>query len=246
MWYRLSIAFIIGLIFGSFLNVLIYRLPRRISIINPSRSFCPNCKAEIKWYDNIPVLSYILLSGKCRVCGWKIPIRYPIVELLTGLCFLLSFSFSNSTIEALTFSALAFSVILLTFVDLEFMMIPDTSVILILVSGIIYSLINGSLLVNLITSIVTFSILFLVRKLSKNGIGFGDVKLFGVSGFFLGPIGSIVAMMIASLSGIIFVIVPLFMKKIGLKTKIPFGPFLGWGIFVTVLLKPLIIRLLGF
>jgi len=246
MWYKLTISFVFGLVFGSFLNVLVYRLPRRISIADPPNSFCPNCEVKIKWYDNIPVLSYIFLKGRCRNCGWKIPLRYPLVELLTAFCFLLSFWFSNSAVEAFTLSALAFSVILLTFVDLEFMIIPDTSIVIIIIFGIIYSIINRSFVINLITSVVTFSILLLVRKLSKNGLGFGDVKLFGAAGLFLGPVGSVIAMLIASLSGIAFVIVPLLMKKINMKTKIPFGPFLGWGIYVTVLFKPLIIRILGF
>lgn len=246
MWYKLTVGFVFGLIFGSFLNVLIYRLPRRISMIDPPNSFCPNCKVKINWYDNIPVLSYLLLRGRCRNCEWKIPFRYPLVELLTAFCFLLNVWFSSHIIEAFMLSALAFSVILLTFVDLEFMIIPDTSIIIIIASGIIYSIINDSFIINLITSIVAFSVLFVVRKLSRNGLGFGDVKLFGAAGLFLGPIGSVIAMLIASLSGVAFVMLPLLMKKINMKTKVPFGPFLGWGIYTTVLFKPLIIKILGF
>src|SRR5215472_18841567 len=116
--------FLFGVIFGSFLNVCIYRLPRELSVVSP-RSFCPQCNTPIAAYDNIPLLSWIILRGRCRNCGTRISPRYAIVELLTGVFFVLSYMAAGSSPEALKLSALSFLLIGLIFTDAETKILPD-------------------------------------------------------------------------------------------------------------------------
>ena len=125
----LSLFFIVGLIVGSFLNVCIYRIPKKKSLVSP-RSFCPNCNTPVRWHDNIPVLSYILLLGRCRTCKAKISIRYPLVELLTGYIFVhLYYVFIQYRQESpcifICYLALCSALIISTFVDLELLVIPN-------------------------------------------------------------------------------------------------------------------------
>ena len=233
---RIIIFFIMGAVMGSFTNVLIYRLPRKISILNPRRSVCPNCGKEIPWYDNIPILSYIILRGRCRFCGWKIPIRYLIVEILMAVLFALNSMILNFPEDVIA-SMVVFSVILLTFIDLEYMIIPDTSFFTLLIAGVIEAIISGRFLSNLITAGVAFLAFLAIRYFSKRGLGFGDVKLFAASGLLLGPLNLIFAVFIASISGIVVILPSLLKGNLGMRSKIPFGPFIGWGVYTVFILK---------
>jgi len=234
--FRIFIFFVVGSVIGSFTNVLIYRLPRKISLLNPRRSICPNCGKEIPWYDNIPILSYLILKGRCRFCGWKIPLRYLLVEVLMSVLFALN-SIVLDFPEDLIASMVVFSVVLLTFIDLEYMIIPDTSTVTILIAGIMEISMNGKVLVNVLTAGFTFVAFLVVRYISRRGIGLGDVKLFAVSGLLLGPMDIIFSVLISSVCGLL-VVLPMMLKgKLGMRSRIPFGPFIGWSVYAVFILK---------
>ncbi len=241
--------FILGLIVGSFLNVCIYRLPRNMSIIKPS-SACPACNTPIKPWDNIPVLSYIFLRGKCRKCGEGISIHYPIVELLNAALYwsvLNSFGIGWHLPVLLAFAS---AMLVITFIDLDFQLIPDV----ITLPGIIIGLISASFLLPdpfslqpsaLSLSIVGFKnsiigmllgggLFYLIAVLSRGGMGGGDIKMMAMVGAFMGWKAVFLTTFIGSLTGSIVGISLMVFKGKGRKTKIPFGPFLALGSVITL------------
>ena len=236
MRVEIPLFFVLGAVLGSFTNLLIYRLPRKISILNPRRSVCPNCGKVIPWYDNIPILSYIILRGRCRHCGWKIPWRYLIVELLMSSLFALNSAVLDLR-ESIIASMLVFAVVLLTFVDLEYMIIPDTSFFTILIAGILETIFSGKVVANVLTAAFTFLIFIGVRYVSKKGLGMGDVKLFAVSGLLLGPLNMIFSVFLASISGILVILPAMLKGNLGMRSRIPFGPFIGWSVYCVFILK---------
>ncbi|HPP42915.1 MAG TPA: prepilin peptidase [Syntrophorhabdaceae bacterium] len=246
------IVFIFGAIVGSFLNVCIYRLPRDKSIIAPN-SFCPDCGTPIKFYDNIPILSYIILRGRCRNCNTKISIRYPIVEFITALIFLLIYRLTGLGIE---FGVMLFFVsilIVISFIDLEFQIIPDVLSIGGLLAGLILSFFRqnfgflDSLFGVLLGGGVLFAISYgyqLVRKIE--GVGGGDIKLIGMIGAFCGIKGVIFTIISGSFLGTIFGIPAMLIKGKDSKYAIPFGPFLSLGAVIYVFYgKMLIVAVLN-
>ncbi len=241
MWNRVilaPIATIIGLVMGSFYNVLIYRLPRKISLVNPKRSFCPTCNHTLAWKDNIPVLSYILLKGKCRYCGAPISIRYPIVEVLTALSFLMAVYLSNNIIDLVALWMLLSGGLVTGAIDFEYMLIPDSMVIVTAGGGVLWSWNHNHLFLSILTAALAFGIFFLIHILSRNGMGFGDVEYFGALALFLTPLSAVVAVLIASISALLFAIFTLFKhKKVNRKTRIPFGPFLAIGTLISIFLN---------
>ena len=193
--------FILGLGVGSFLNVCIYRMPREQSIRKPSRSFCPNCKKTILWYDNIPILSFILLKGRCRFCNGKISLRYPIVELLSGLLFLMAFSYFGITWELVIYLIVIGGLIAASFIDIEYQIIPDEislgGLVLGLVASLAYPALHNtnlhllSLFRSFIGVLVGGGIIYITGWLGtlafkKEAMGGGDVKLLAMMGAFLG------------------------------------------------------------
>ncbi|MCS7215092.1 MAG: prepilin peptidase [Thermodesulfovibrio sp.] len=226
---------ILGLVVGSFLNVCIYRIPRKISIVKPS-SFCPDCKKPVKIWHNIPVLSFILLKGKCSYCGSKISFRYPVVEILNGILYVLAYlSFGLSTI--LIFILIFISaMIVISFIDIDFQIIPDQISIPLIFAGIFLSLLshdNPNLVSNFKESLFGIVVgggsLLLVSIISKGGMGGGDIKLNAAVGAYLGPKSALITIFIGSLLGAIAGIIIL--KKTGSR-KIPFGPFLSIGALI--------------
>lgn len=235
---------ILGLIVGSFLNVCIYRLPRNQSIVFPS-SYCPNCKTKIKPWDNIPVLSYIFLGGKCRDCKQKISIRYPLVESLNGLLYvlaLLRFGFEWHLIFIFAFLS---AMIVITFIDAEHQIIPDA----ITLPGMVIGLLAGTFLmpdpISTDISIVGFKnsilglligggIFYLIAVVSRGGMGGGDIKMMAMVGAFLGWKSVFLITFIGSMIGSIFGIILMIFKGKGRKTKIAFGPFLAIGAIITL------------
>src|SRR6056297_1450940 len=175
------IIFISGLVVGSFLNLVIYRLPLKESIIFPS-SHCPECETKLKYYDLIPVLSYLSTQGKCRYCGEKISIRYPIVELLTAFLFLFMFLKYGLNTEFIIFSILISSLIVVSFIDIKYQIIPNEITFSFIPLGIILSLIfNHISFVNSLSGLVIpAGLLLLVVFIYKRGMGIGDVKLIGM------------------------------------------------------------------
>ncbi|MEW6739228.1 MAG: prepilin peptidase [Nitrospirota bacterium] len=243
------IIFLLGLIVGSFLNVCIYRLPRNISIIRPSSS-CPACNTPIKPWDNIPVLSYIFLKGKCRKCGESISIRYPMVELLNGILYWAASNFFGYGWHLPFLFVFVSAMIVITFIDLDFQIIPDV----ITLPGIVISLLSASFLLpdpfSLQPSAFSLSVVgfknsiaglfiggglfYLIAILSRGGMGGGDIKLMAMVGAFMGWKAVFLTTFIGSLVGSIVGIFLMVFKGKGRKTKIPFGPFLALGSIITL------------
>jgi len=225
------IVLIYGLLLGSFLNVCIYRIPLKKSIINPP-SACPKCNYRLKWYDNIPVLSYIYLGGKCRNCKEEISIRYPMVEMLSGFLMILLYRYYNLSIQLIFVSFIILTLIVITFIDIDHKLIPNEVVITLLVIGVIYELVERP--IPLIEGAIGFFAasvpLLLIAILSKGGMGGGDIKLMAVVGIFLGWKGVLIALFIGAFIGAIIGMITIILKIKKRKDIIPFGPFLCIGI----------------
>jgi leader peptidase (prepilin peptidase)/N-methyltransferase len=243
MYYGIEIIliFILGLIVGSFNNVCIYRIPRNESIIYPA-SHCPKCRSKIKPIDNIPLLSYILLKGRCRNCGSKISIQYPVVEFLTGLIYLIIYLIYGLSIQSLVYIILSSALIIIAFIDLQKQIIPDIISLPGIVIGLILSFIVpyiafinsalGALVGGGIILIIAWvgSIIF-----KKEAMGGGDVKLAAMIGAFLGwrymVISLFLGFFLGALAGI-FLILSKIKRK---EDMVPFGPFIALGSIITLL-----------
>jgi len=235
-------AIVFGLIVGSFLNVVIYRLPLGKSLVKPG-SYCVQCNTPIKPYDNIPVISYVILGGRCRKCKSKISAIHPFIEGLTAFVFWLSYSyFFNYSIHYTIMTVIFLSVLIsLVFIDLFHMILPDELTVGGAVVFLIYSFFNPRL--SVLNSFATafggaifFAALYFfylkVRKIE--GLGFGDVKMMLLLGAFLGIAKTVVAVMMASLSGLIVGVFFIVFHKKDLKFALPFGTFLGLGSFLSL------------
>jgi leader peptidase (prepilin peptidase)/N-methyltransferase len=238
-----ALAFIFGSIVGSFLNVCIYRLPRGLSIVSPS-SRCTSCGTPIRPYDNIPIISFLLLGGRCRHCKSRISSRYPLVEALNGFIYMmvvLRFGLGFHTLVLMAYSS---AMVVITFVDLDFQIIPDV----ITIPGIAVGLIAGSLILPdpfdrafllgfkaAAIGLASGGILFLViAVLSKGGMGGGDIKMMAMIGAFSGWKSVLLTTFAGSLLGSIIGIALMVFKGKGRKTKIPFGPFLAIGAIISL------------
>jgi leader peptidase (prepilin peptidase)/N-methyltransferase len=233
---RILISFIFGLVLGSFLNVCIYRLPRGESIINPPSS-CPECGLRIRFYDNIPLISYMILLGRCRHCRSPIPFRYPVVELIAGLLSAALFIKYGLSPTYFLFLAFAGSLVVVTFIDLQHKIIPDVISLPGILVGVVISFFDlGNVFWrdSLLGMVAGGGFLFLVGLLfkwftGKEGMGFGDVKLLAMIGSWMGwrPLPYIV--LISSLTGTLVGGASLLLAGQGMREKIPFGPFLVLG-----------------
>ncbi len=237
------LAVILGLCIGSFLNVVIYRLPLGMSLSKPN-SHCTKCNYMLKWYDNIPVLSYIMLLGRCRKCKTRISPRYVLVELFTGLIYALAVMlfWEKSIVYAITVMLLASVLICVFFIDLEHTYIPDRFQLIILALSFVAMFYNGyskwqdHLIGGFAGGLVFLLIYYLaIAVYKREGLGFGDVKLVFVTGLFLGWQRLILAMLIASLLAC-FILLPIkYIKKTDSQTEFPFAPFITFGTLVAVL-----------
>lgn len=227
--------FIFGLIIGSFLNVCIYRIPRGESIVFPP-SHCPNCGRRLKPIHILPVLSFLLLGGKCAYCKEKISAMYPLVELGTGLLFtFLLFKFGFG-ILFLKYCFLSSILIVICFIDAKSQIIPDEVILLGLLAGIIFSCIDSkNLLKNYIPgALIGSGILLFIVIISKGGMGGGDVKLMAVIGMFLGWRKAILTLFVSFILGGIFAFILLVTRRKSGKDTIAFGPFLGTAAMLTI------------
>ena len=237
-------AFAFGLILGSFLNVCIFRLPYEESIVKP-RSHCRGCGAQISWYDNIPLFSYLWLKGACRYCHESIPLQYPLVEAVTGVLSAGTlYKFGYSTSYLLYFLLLVAPLIVIAFIDLGHRIIPNVISIPGIGAGILTTSLLGPglhpvdrLLFSLIGIATGGGALFLVSWLyeklrGQEGIGMGDVKLAAMFGAFFGWKGVFVILMLSSLLGSLVGIFLMVVLKKGLKYAVPFGPFLAGGALI--------------
>ena len=241
--------FLFGLIVGSFLNVCIYRIPLPdVSIHSPRRSFCPECHETINFYDNIPVLSYLLLWGKCRYCKAKISLICPLVELATGILFLLVFYHFGLTLEFLL--ALAFIAVLLpiSVIDARHYIIPNVIIVTGLILGVVivcaitYQRADvWYLLTRFIGAVAGGLVLWLIAVigsavLRKKAMGGGDIKLMALIGLFLGAWPQLVMVIaFSALSGAIVGSALIISGRKSRQSPIPYGPFLA-GAAVLVLL----------
>ncbi|MEN3014126.1 MAG: prepilin peptidase [Endomicrobiia bacterium] len=244
------ISFIIGLILGSFGNVLIYRIPKRISIVFPN-SFCPNCNFPIKWYDNIPILSFFLLKGRCRNCKNKISFLYPLVEFLCGvLCVLLYLKFGF--LKMWIFLNFFFILLVISIIDIKTTEIPDELSYYLIFSGIIFSIFNpfigrhdifiritNSAIGGLTGFFISYLIAITGEKIfRKTALGGGDIKLFTSVGIWLGYEGFFKIVFLSSFLGLVFIVLlSIYKKKTLWGSYLQFGPFISLGCFLYVFLN---------
>ena len=233
-------SIIFGALVGSFLNVCIIRLPKEESIVTPG-SHCPQCDKPIKFYDNIPLFSYLVLGGKCRYCKKSISIQYPLIEGITALSSFLLFIRFGATLTYLFYFLFISALIVITVIDLYHQIIPDV----ISIPGIGIGLL-GSLVIHYITFpnsligvLVGGGSLFLVATLyqwlfKREGMGGGDVKLLAMIGAFLGWKSVILTILLSSFIGSIVGIVIMLLKGKDFKYAIPFGPFLSLGAVISL------------
>jgi leader peptidase (prepilin peptidase)/N-methyltransferase len=241
MFLLFFLKFIIGIVIGSFIAALTYRYPKKISNIY-GRSFCDNCKKQIKWFDNIPLLSFIFLGGRCRDCSGRISLRYPAIEILTAVFFVL---IGFNIIWLILFCILE----VIFIIDLENQIIPDIFVFIGLAVVILnfQFLSQGVIIFNsALAGLVCASFLLLVHLLTKGrGMGLGDVKFAVLGGFIVGLPLSPIWLLIAFLTGAVVGIILILVGKAKLKSKIAFGPFLIAAIPITLLWGQKIIDILG-
>ena len=234
----MTLIIVVGLVIGSFLNVCIYRLQKHVSISKP-RSHCPNCKHQLKYWENIPVLSYLLLRGKCSNCKIKISLRYPLVEILTALTFVVIYYYFDISIETFLLMMFFSIVIILTFIDIDVQLLPNNLLIVSIFPIIAFILINQTnSYLNHISGAVLLALLFLligyIGKLvyKVDSMGMGDVKYAAVIGLLLGWEIGILALVIAFFSAAVIIVIIAMYKKLSRKQRMPFGPFLSIGCFI--------------
>ena len=239
-------AFIIfGSLWGSFANVCIYRLPENKSVIT-GRSSCPNCKNKIPWYDNIPLLSFILLMKKCRFCKNPIDLQYFIVELISAISFVSIYYFFGLTLAALLLLILSIFFIIIFFIDLKHFIIPNELTFPLMIIGFFKSFdpnLNQIIFPNYINSLIggvfgyliIWLIIFFYKKVrKKEGMGLGDAKLLAVIGFWFGWFSIPFTIFISSIVALIFVVPSLINKSRKMSSQIPFGPYIIIGCILYV------------
>jgi len=240
-WYFTAVVFLFGACWGSFLNVCIYRIPAELSVVKP-RSRCPKCMTNLSWRDNIPILGWLALGGKCRYCKAPISVRYPSIELLTALLFVLVWLRFPYELVLAPHWVLVFGLILGSFVDIDEMWLPDRCTIGGMIIGPIFSFLIPSMhgveghLSGLVHSLVglafglglLWSVALIGRLvLKKDAMGFGDVKLMGALGAFLGVESIVFIVFVSSLLGSVIGVSFIALGKREWQSKIPFGPYIA-------------------
>jgi len=241
-------AALLGLIVGSYLNVVIYRLPLGISTVLP-RSRCPGCGAAIRAWDNVPVVSFLLLGGRCRNCGVSISWRYPLIEAATAALFLASFLRFGISLEAPVAALFCALMVALAMIDFDHMILPDAITWPAIALGILlqpfvswarlwpgpWGAVAGAVLGALLGAGILLGVWlawYLVRR--EEGMGLGDVKMLAAIGAFLGWKGVLVSLFSASLSGAVVGVALMALGGLGAKAKLPFGTFLAVGALVAL------------
>lgn len=249
---QIGLIGVFGLMIGSFLNVLIWRLnDEKAPKFWQGRSICPKCKHKLSWKDNIPLLSFILLRGKCRYCRKKISWQYPVVELTTGAAFVLAWVLSPAQLDLLVKLDILVIVavfIVIFFSDLIYGFIPDEMVVAGSLLSILYLILNTQygILPNFLTGIVTsLAFLAVVVATKFRGMGLGDVKLAFFMGLLLGWPKVGVALWMAFAIGGLFAIILLILKRTRLSATIPLGPFLVLGVLIAAVWSNQILQGIG-
>lgn len=235
-----AIAFLFGSLVGSFLNVCIYRLPKEESIVFPG-SHCPACQAAIRPWDNIPILSFLLLRGRCRACGSPIAWRYPLVESLTGILFASTVSRHGVTPLALTLLAFLSALVVIAFIDLDHQIIPNAITMPGIPLGLLVGVLLGepSVLDRVIGTLAGAGFLYLVlffgsALYGQEAMGEGDLNLIALVGAFLGWRGVVITILVGCLAGSVAGLTLISLRRLQRREPIPFGPFLALGAIVAV------------
>lgn len=235
--YIKIVLFILGAVIGSFLGCMGYRIPNKIKATYPN-SHCPNCKKELKWYMNIPILSYLFLSGRCAYCKKPIGLIYFFTEVLCALLFVLNYTLYGFTLNFYISTILTCMFIITIISDFLYYYISDR----VILSGIVFLLIvltyylKSDVLTNILYSALMFGIMYGIKLLGnyifkRESLGDGDIKLMGVIALGIGLINSFISLFIAAISGLIF---SLLIKGKNKEGIIPFGPFLLFGSLITI------------
>ena len=237
--------FILGSIWGSFSNVCIFRLPQDKGFVL-DRSFCPKCKSIIRWFDNIPIISFLFLKRKCRNCECKIDFQYFIVELLSAITFCVIYYIYGLSVTTLLLIILSIFFIIIFFIDLKHFIIPNELSFPLMFIGFVksfYPNLNLEIFPNLINSlvggivgyIIIWTIIFLFEKIrKKEGMGLGDAKLLSAIGFWFGWVSVPIIIFFSSFIGLLYVLPSLINKTKNLSTSIPFGPYLIIGTIIYI------------
>lgn len=238
-----AIVFVFGAVVGSFLNVCIVRIPKRESVVSPP-SHCPRCKTSLRFYDNVPLISYLLLRGRCRFCGGAISARYFFVELMTALLGVALWYRFGLGIAFFIYFAFVASLIVISFVDLDLRIIPDAISLPGIAVGFVASILSSSIsapfsytpspMDSFLGILLGGGILFLVAWVyqlltGKEGMGGGDIKLLAMIGSFLGWASVLLTLFLASLTGSVVGVSFMLAKGVDTKYALPFGPFLCVG-----------------
>ncbi|MDD2225101.1 MAG: prepilin peptidase [Candidatus Shapirobacteria bacterium] len=239
------IVFVLGLCFGSFVNMLVYRTAvdyklenKKFKVKGEKRSFCDYCGRQLKWYENIPVFSWLILKGKTKCCHKKLPLSYPVVELVMGFLFLISVFIGRPQESPLQFGLGFLIIVFLVFsavFDLKYMILPDFSTVILIMCGLVLLVgtRHGAYLQNIIVALGASGFLLILNLITKgNGMGMGDVKLAIFMGLFLGGPKTILAFYVAFIVGAIVGLILMIFKKATKKSQVPFGPFMILGILV--------------
>ena len=227
-----------GLVAGSFANVCIYRLPRGQSVVRPA-SHCPSCQNPVKPWHNVPILSYLALRGRCKACGEPISARYPVVEALTGFLFAAVAYRYGATPAALFYFVFVTALVVISFIDYDFQIIPDEITLAGIPAGMIaawlflpdpfFRVSDMGIAVSIMGAATGFALYYSIAFLSRGGMGGGDVKMMTMAGAVLGWKGVLLTTFLASLMGSGVGLYLMLFQGRGRKTKIPFGPFLAAG-----------------
>lgn len=240
--FTLSFIVVLGLAIGSFLNVVIDRLPQGKSIIR-GRSYCDFCRHTLAWYDLIPILSFIILGRKCRYCKKSISWQYPIVELVTAILFIIVFASINRFIDAPSYLPIFFfhlvvisGLIVIFFTDLKYRIIPDQVVLFLIILILLYLFINRTdIWLYLLSGLTMSSFLLMLLLITRGrGMGLGDVKFAFLMGLILGFPSIIIAFYLSFLTGALFSLILILSGKKTIKATIPFGPFLAVATIVSL------------
>ncbi|HVX65056.1 MAG TPA: prepilin peptidase [Bryobacteraceae bacterium] len=257
-----SLALLAGLLIGSFLNVCIYRMPRDLSIVSPARSFCPACGETVAWYDNIPVVSYLVLRGRCRHCAKPIPLRYLLVEALTGALFFTFVLALGPTLKALKLCAFVALLMGAMFSDIEERILPDEFTLGGLALGLVFSFVAPfergfaafllapylpqrwlspaeAVLGAALPALSLWGLAELYFRIRhREGLGLGDVKMVAMIGSFLGLEGTVQTVMLGSILGSVIGLIYIYgARKDPSSYELPFGTFLGIGGLAVALLS---------
>ncbi len=235
--------FLLGLIFGSFFNVVGLRLPKNISFAN-DRSICPHCKHQLSWYENIPILSFVIQGAKCRHCKKKISFIYPVIELSTGVLFALSYSLIGLNLEIIMALLLVSMLMIILVSDITYMLIPNRVLLFFLPLFIFIRIVQplDPWWSSIFGGIIGITLLAIIIIVSRGGMGAGDMKLFGILGIILGIDKVLLAFFLSCMIGAIIGMLLLLFRVIKRKQPVPFGPYIVVATLITYFYGELLVN----